>query len=195
MRKPYTLQQTREQWLASAVTLLGPLFKSLAQVDLPPVAVSCGRTGRGLKSKSIGECWTRAASSNGINEIFISPKLDDGMTVLGTLAHELIHASDDCASGHKHHFADVARLIGLEGKMTATVVGDALRARLDKVLRTLGDYPHAAMRFGDGPTKKQPTRLIKCQCTACGYTVRTTAMWIDQGLPTCCCGTEMQVAV
>ncbi|MDP2403742.1 MAG: hypothetical protein Q8M27_07925 [Methylotenera sp.] len=35
-----------------------------------------------------------------INEIFISPKLDDSVEVMDTLVHELVHAADNCE--HKH---------------------------------------------------------------------------------------------
>lgn len=40
---------------------------------------------------------------------------------------------------------------------------------------------------------RQATRLLKLQCPACGYILRGTRKWIDVGLPTCCCGTRMEV--
>jgi hypothetical protein len=42
--------------------------------------------------------------------------------------------------------------------------------------------------------RKQSTRMLKLECTNCGYTVRTTQKWIEVGLPTCCCGSDMEVA-
>lgn len=33
--------------------------------------------------------------------------------------------------------------------------------------------------------KKQGTRMIKCACGECGYTVRTTAKWLEVGPPCC----------
>jgi hypothetical protein len=48
-----------------------------------------------------------------------------------------------------------------------------------------------------GP-KKQGTRMIKVQCSSeceCGgYVVRTTAKWIEVGMPVCPFGTVMEVA-
>lgn len=34
-------------------------------------------------------------------------------------------------------------------------------------------------------TFKQTTRLLKCQCDICGYTVRVTRKWLDIGAPHC----------
>jgi hypothetical protein len=34
--------------------------------------------------------------------------------------------------------------------------------------------------------KKQSTRMLKCRCSQCGFTVRTTRGWLrDVGLPRC----------
>ena len=45
-----------------------------------------------------------------------------------------------------------------------------------------------------GKPKKAPgSRLIKCYCMECGYTVRITRLWLDHGAPTCCnqdCGRQ-----
>ena len=35
---------------------------------------------------------------------------------------------------------------------------------------------------------------VKIECPEDGYTVRTTSKWLDIGLPTCPCGTEMEVS-
>jgi len=40
----------------------------------------------------------------------------------------------------------------------------------------------------------QTTRMLKVECPADGYIVRTTQKWIDLGLPTCPCGEEMELA-
>lgn len=43
--------------------------------------------------------------------------------------------------------------------------------------------------------KKQAARLIKCECEACGYVVRTAQSWIDdKGAPHCPDHGEMRVA-
>ena len=43
-----------------------------------------------------------------------------------------------------------------------------------------------------GGLKKQTTRLKKLKCSECGYTVRTTAKWIETlGAPLCPCSLKI----
>ncbi|WP_229398107.1 SprT-like domain-containing protein [Micromonospora okii] len=182
---------TREEWLVEAVDMFVPIFAAVG-AQLPRVRVSVGWPGvssrKGLH-KVIGQCWASTVSADKVPQVFISPVLDDAGTVLATLAHELVHAVDDCASGHKAPFARLARGIGLAGKMTATHAGDALAARLAEIADHLGPYPHARLSTGAAGAgageKKQTTRMIKCEC-GCGYAVRTTRKWLDSvGAPIC----------
>lgn len=127
------------------------------------------------------------------------------MFVLQTLLHEMIHASDDGASNHSGYFRKTALAAGLEGRMTSTYAGDALRAKLAALASRLGTYPHAAMRPGaarpgqpgdpEGKGRdrigKQSTRMIKVECPADGYIARTTRKWLDVGTPSCPCGQPM----
>jgi hypothetical protein len=36
--------------------------------------------------------------------------------------------------------------------------------------------------------------MIKLICGSCGYTIRTSAKWIEVGLPVCCCGELFNLA-
>lgn len=182
----------RETWLTTAIHALVPLFDA-QEISLPPVRVSCGFPGgRGSKASTIGQCWNTAASTDEVSQIFISPVLDDKVQVLATLVHELIHAVDNCESGHKGPFAKMAKAMGLTGKMTATVAGEDLVKDLEAL--DLPDYPHAALVPGAGGGKKDGTRMIKVICPEDGYTLRTTKKWIDIGLPSCPCGEVMEIA-
>lgn len=71
--------------------------------------------------------------------------------------------------------------------MPSTSVGEALAARLAPTLDLLGPYPHAAVTPSatTSAAPKQGTRMLKCECPACGYTVRTTRKWLDLGEPLC----------
>ena len=150
--------------------------------------VSCGFPGGGSARKRIGECWS-TASADGVSQVFVSPILADPVDVLATLAHELVHAFDDCKSGHKGAFTRIARAVGLTGKMTATVAGPELAETLKAIAADLGDYPHKAIKLG--AIKVQSTRMRKVLCEVDGYTLRTTTKWLEFGLPTCPCGAEM----
>ena len=92
---------------------------------------------------------------------------------------------------HRGAFARVAKTIGLEGKMTATTPGEALRTRLKELIAKIGEYPHARLIASNRP-KTQTTRMLKVTCKECGCVVRMTRKWLDEaGLPTCGCGSEM----
>lgn len=182
-------QVNREQWLQNAVKALRPVFAE-AGIDLPEVHVSCGFP-KGNVKKVIGQCWTTGASEDGKAHLFITPFLNDSVRVLDVLVHELIHAVDDCQSGHKGEFVRMAKALGLEGKPTATVAGETLRATLEGLVEVLGAYPHSALSDAVSPVKKQTTRMLKVECPEDGYTIRTTAKWLAVGVPTCPCGTQM----
>lgn len=178
---------TREEWLNIAAEHLGKVFDAAGVRIGGRYRISCGfpsRKALSLKSRRIGECHPMGASGDRINEVFIHPCLSDGFQVLEILAHELIHVSDDCESGHKGTFRKAMKAIGLEGKPTSTHAGDALSAHLNDILGKIEKYPHAELN-SYVKTKKQGTRLLKATCPECGYVIRVTKQWADLGLPEC----------
>lgn len=187
------MKKTREQWLMEAVKALKPDFKAQGASIPKKVRVSCGLPSKRAfsnRNRTIGQCWSTECSADKATEIFISPVLDKPVDVLATLVHELVHACVGTEAGHKAPFKRLAVALGLEGKMTATEAGSELRAHLNTLAKKLGKYPHAAMDYTK--RKKQGTRMKKLECPACGYVVRTTAKWIEYGIPTCPCGVEME---
>lgn len=187
----------RESWLQAAVVALTPLFNAV-DLEVPPIRISVGFPGgRGPKTSVIGQCWNSHSSADKVHQIFIHPSLDDVEQILGVVMHELVHAIDDCESGHKGAFVKMVRALGLAGKPTATEVGEELAEELKPIIEILGEYPHAVLGSFDeggaeGP-KKQGTRMLKVECPEDGYIVRTTRKWLEIGVPTCPCGTEMEV--
>lgn len=189
--------KTREAWLEAAVACITPLFEQHGY-KVPPLRVSTGwpvRGGLGKKKRVVGECWNKDAATDCVPQIFISPwlvemvSLDGG--VLPTLVHEIVHAVVGHKEKHNKVFGKCARAVGLEGKLTATHAGDALVESCRVWSDSLGDYPHARLNGLKEPSKKQGTRMVKCECEAsegeeiCGYTVRTTKKWIEVGAPLC----------
>ena len=185
----------REEWLHQAIALLNKEVFSLVDVDLPvDIKVSCGWASSGgasSKRTTIGQCFARRVSENNVNEIFISPKLADAVEVLEVLAHELIHAFDDCKSGHRGAFKRIAVAIGLEGKMTSTHAGEVLKEKLNSIFIDLGEYPHAKLDYSK-QIKPQTTRNMKISCTVCEFSYRTSRKNIEQMTnQTCnCCGCD-----
>ena len=173
---------TREEWLEQATTLLNSEVFIPAGYEIPAdVKVSCGwpvSGGASSRQATIGQCFSRAVSTNGVNEVFISPALDIAMRVLGVLTHEHIHVIDDCKSGHKGLFRTIAKAVGLEGKMTATTESESLKAKLSIIIEKLGDYPHAKLDYTK-QIKKQSTRMIKVECSECEFSYRTSRKNIE----------------
>lgn len=186
---------TREAWLQSLIETVTPWYEDL-DLTVPPVRISVGFTSKGARSTRIGECWHPDATSDGLPQIFVHPGTLDPVAVAGTVVHELIHAALGPGFKHGPAFKRPALALGLTGRMTATVPGPELIERLGPVLDRLGPYPHGALQAlgvsSTGP--KQGTRMLRVECPACGYLVRTTQKWLDLGTPTCPCGQEMTAA-
>lgn len=217
MSQTTTPTHTRESWLHAAIEIFRPRFAEIG-MPLPEtfhVSVGFSYGAKAESGKILGSCWARRASSDGINHIFISPESGDTTEVLETLLHELIHAADDCVSGHKGAFAEAATRLGFMGPMTATPASVELAADLMCLAEVLGNYPHGVLtpapakvpasigsdplgvaigfpggKLHSGPAT-QGTRMLKLECPCCGYVVRTTAKWIAVGLPSCPSGTVM----
>jgi len=176
---------TREQWLSSLVAELRPVFQSIGHPLPDRIRVTCGfpsKAARSDKARRIGEHWSPKASDDQTHEILISPVIDDPIEASAVLVHELAHAATD-GDGHKGRFPRVVTALHLEGKPSATTAGDKFRAEFGALIDSLGAYPHA--RLNVSGRKVQSTRLLKACCPACGYTVRVTQKWAQQGLPVC----------
>ena len=185
---------TREQWLLRAVKKLAKIIAENDEKLPDNVRVSCSFPSQAIRTR-IGEAWTETASEDGAHETFVSPVVSDPIDVLAILLHELVHHTVGISAGHKAPFKRLAVACGLTGKMTATVAGEDLQNRLGTIAESLGEYPHKKLNPGVGQ-RKQSTRLIKCECGECGYTVRTTQKWLVFGAPLCPCNSqEMGVSI
>ena len=176
---------TREDWLNQVAQRMRPLFTA-AGAELPErfrVTMSLTR-----RKKAIGVCYDRSASADGAYEILVRLDQHEPLDVAAILAHELVHAAVGVEQGHGPAFGKVARAIGLDGKLTATVPGDEFRASVAPILDEVGPFPHAPLDWSgqrSGP-KKQTARLLKVECQECGLVVRQTKKWIDEVGPAHC---------
>ena len=178
------LFKDRESWLTEAANLilddiLTPIIDrkpfSHWSYDRPVFRISIGFPKHSRGGKAIAVCFTRESSSDGVNEIFINPEIDDPVEVMDKMVHELIHAYDDCESGHRNFFAYMARRAGLEGPLTATTAGPSLARKLKEYAEMLGVFPHRKMQL-DRTHKKDGTRQLKVECDnrECNFLFRTS---------------------
>lgn len=181
---------TRESWLRAAVDALRPKFE-VAGYPLPAtlhVSVGFPSRGalRGTRMTTIGQCWYGGASADGAPHIFISPLHETPVAALDTLMHELVHAALPEGSKHGAKFVRACNALGLtEGKPKSRSAGAEVLAELERLNVELGAWGHAALDARK-LSKAQTTRLVKCACATCGYTVRVTRKWLDgSGAPIC----------
>ena len=133
-------------------------------------------------SNWLGACHNRANSTDGTNEVFMTPLVDDVDTLAHVLTHEIIHAFDDGVSGHRagQFFGKVARKAGLVGKLTATTASPELAILLKGYTDELGPLPAAKMVAGARTQPKQQGRHLNVCCTTCDFKFRTSRKWLDQ---------------
>jgi hypothetical protein len=143
-----------EVWLHEAMELMRPKFAE-AGYEIPPVHLSVGFSSAGYRVNTkrliLGMCYSRRMDKEGLNQIFISPVLDDPLKVLVTLAHELVHAIDDCKHSHGPVFQKISKDLKLTDCMAVNLFDfrDTLRS-YQSMLDQLGRYPRGGYhrRYG-----------------------------------------------
>lgn len=195
-----TSKDNRETYLEKATAILREKLFKPKGYKVPKVALSISwstRGNRGSRRTTIGQCASTGLHAGGINHITITPALDGSTTdgtlrILGVLVHELVHAVDNCKSGHGTPFKHCATAVGLTGPMTATGESDWLKELLKaQVIKPMGLFPHQKVSIGG---KKQSTRNIKVSCDCCGWSFRTSRTNINEIDNTDCltgCGGEL----
>lgn len=139
---------TREDWLHRAIVEIRPVLEKLG-FKLPEkvyVSVGFGSGGGRYESKRVlGVCWHSSHSADGGSHIFISPTIGDTAKAVLTLVHELLHAIDDCQSGHRGEFRRMATEVGFEAPFTTLNPDIKLTAIALEIAAVLGEYPHAVL--------------------------------------------------
>lgn len=188
----------REAWLQRAARSMAKSWKKLG-VEVPAdVAVTCGFPGGGSPNKRIGECWPRQRSTRGVNEVMINPILDQPLTVLDVLGHELLHAVDDCKSKHGKGFSKNSRAVGYSGGKHSSAETKAAKAALVALAKVLGPYPHGEVIIVK-KQQKESAGLHKFQCAVAGEgeaadVLYSTAKMVEvHGIPVCRCHGEPMV--
>ena len=180
----------REGWLTSVASVMEPLFTAKGFKIKRPYRLTCGwpvQFARSIKNRRIGECHNYTTSTGGVFEVFISPVLDKPLDVIGTVCHELIHVAVGTEVGHAGKFKQACKYLGMAGKPTSAMPGQALAEQLAKLVEPFGAYPHKAIKVETKPIKPGP-KWLKLECV-CGCVVRIQEGHLeDHGSPVCGCG-------
>lgn len=185
-------QQQREEWLNRATNLFRIHWATLGVKVPKDVQLSCGFPGGGSIRRRIGECWPRVRSAKKVNQVFISPVIDAPLAALDILGHELLHAVDDCASGHGQVFTKLSGRVGYSGGKHSKAETPAAVAHLKLMSKSLGRYPHGAVTLSAKKAKSN-TGLHKFTCEEHGDTLYSTEKMVaTHGVPKCReCGEDM----
>lgn len=174
--------QTREDWLQAAVAYFRPRFAGFEKnpgdrrrrkkdpdapekksecFELPPKeklhAIVSWAKGGG--KKVAGQCFPKTWTQDESTYMLVVPTIEDPVKVLAILVHEMVHALG--IMNHGKDFKRVATKLGLEGKMKATVPGEALAKELTKLAEELGPYPHQALIPPPKPEKEGEGRKVR----------------------------------
>jgi hypothetical protein len=135
----------------------------------------------------------------------------DWTQVATTTIHELGHVVAGYGHGHDRVFKEACEALGLRAAKAVATKDESNLSRLHPKLRAMiaalpqptdGTPMQVANRFGIVPRAKgcsagagtkggksrgvgSGSRLVKCSCERCGYTVRTTQKWLDVAIPKC----------
>ncbi len=186
------VELNRESWLTEVTKFVHPMFHGF---NMGKYRITCGwpcRNGLGRRVRRVGECHPIESSKGGFHEIFISPLMDEPVTVAGIVCHEMAHIAATIGSGHKGAYIKVCKHVGLtKNKPTQAAPGPKLEDRLRKFIGTLGAYPHQAMDPVMKTIEKKPKSVtLTCEC---GCKISISFKWLaDVGAPTCACGGQME---
>ena len=175
----------REEWLMNAVEGMRATFEARTGLTIPTVRIGVGFLTGGVRSSAGGQCFKRALSADGVNEIIVLVTVCDPVTVLSILGHELIHAALDNADGHTKKFLAAFKAMGYTGTAKSHAVTDQLQTDYETLSAALGAYPGDEGLAFEMKKRKQTTRMVGLACPACQYIVRTTRKWIAISLPKC----------
>lgn len=183
---------TREKWLEKAIQKLRPIFKKKCKQSIPRnVKVTVSFPLRSSPTKTMGQCIHRDLSEGKLWEILISPIESEGHEVIATLAHELIHVCLKNEGGHGSAFQAIGRQLGFGAPWKNTPSNVKLMEAFKRMAKSIGRYPHKKIS-PTGGVRKQGTRMIKMECSDCGFICRAAySSIIASGVPTCGCGMRL----
>ena len=184
-------QGTREEW---AQMILGNLFLALTEIGIAwntPTPRELRVALAPLPRTTLGRCHSSKKSVGGnVNMIDLSTDQGDPLELTHTLLHELLHALDDCHSGHRGRWRRWADQIGIErvghkrGPIAEKLVQDALAA-----VGTPGNHVQTV------PSKrKAESSQIRFACPECSRHVHMPRKLADEGFAVGCveCEAAMQ---
>lgn len=176
--------ETREAILIHIVESLREEFLK-CELDFQDVKISLSDPSK----RRAGVCYY-TDSENETYHIFINNNHDSLIDIIGTIIHELIHASG--IKGHGKGFVNAMEFFLLEGRPTATVLSEEGIKVYTEQFEELFPMWNELNRKTPLRLKVQSTRMLKLTCN-CGFICRCSRTALEKnGYPEHC-GNEMEL--
>jgi len=180
---------TREEWCLRVIDAVTPI---LAEYDIEmqgdrEIRISIAK----VKGNEGGYCVNSSASHDGrVNHIVISTRLEKPEHIVHTIVHEMMHAYDDCNSGHRGRWKRWANILQMQTKgwdsspMLLDIIG--------RVLMKVG-IPVEHRSTKTRAPKQRETSQIRYVCQVCAGFARVPRKAAIEGFLLFCgrCDEEM----
>lgn len=143
-----------EAWLDEACQLISDFYKEKG-FEVSKVRVLFGFTTSGHDNrKSLGnhegECLSKQWTDDETIIILVTPLVERAIIALSVLAHELVHAIDNCKSDHGSDFLQNAKAVGFDvikyNKKMEIVLSDFLHKKFTTYAERLGRFPSIKLK-------------------------------------------------
>lgn len=143
-----------EAWLDEACQLISDFYKGKG-FEVPKVRVLFGFSTSGHKSSKElgnheGECLASQWTEDETVLITITPIVERAIHALSVLAHELVHAIDNCSSDHGSTFLANAKAVGFDvitlNRKKEIVLSDLLHKEFINYAEQLGRFPKIKLK-------------------------------------------------
>lgn len=181
--------RTRGEWLTAVLAGLRQTFAE-GGIRLPAITATTGfAQGSARGSSKVVEITSTERAGEISFDLYVSPRIDDSMTVLAGVADAVCRIVTGKLRGSSRAYRDLAKIFGLDVAFKRQNQNLRFRELVgNDILAKLGDYPHSAIapmkliQRHSGTGLK--TRLIPATCL-CGFRIYLTRQKIAIGVPLC----------
>lgn len=174
---------TREEW---AVRVLEVLTRELAHVGIAMVGDRTVRVAlTPLRGDRLGQCRSSNGSTDGkVNFIAVCTSEAEPRDLVHTLLHELLHAFDDCNSGHRGRWNRWAAAIGMQ--RCGHELGPVGTGMVETALREVGIPAQHVTSVRGRVAAIGESSQVRLACPECGLTVHMPRGPFEQGAAVLC---------
>lgn len=173
---------TREAWAEKITAALFPMLvaEGIAPVgDHRQIRIALAP----LPAKTLGLCYPSSKSTTGdVNLITLSTDQGEPIELVHTIMHEMMHAFDDCRSGHRNRWLRWANQIGIVAR--GHIRGPIAERMVQTALAEVG-FPTAHV-ITVRKVQKPKSSQVRYECPGCRLHVHMPLKSADDGFEVAC---------